>query len=183
MQTDLFSLDSIVILLAIIMILWVVVLIGSLTRLQRFGRLSTALTILAIFVVIVSAINLGIELVVSFFQASGHPNLTTVFLSMLALFLGTPCIYILNTYGIDKLKDDTISLYFDRSANDAFTVGITLQVAILTLFIGGALYPVEEIVGFFILVVIIQLLVYILSFSYHIRQRGNQSLQNSHSTD
>ena len=184
MQTIGLSPLSIIILLVVILVLWVIVLVGSLTRPQRYGRFSTGISSLALFAVLFSAANLGIELLsslLSLLQGNLHIQLTDILVSALILSLGVPLLYVTRRFDLDKIPDASITQQFDVAANDAFTVGITLQVVILTLFTSNVLIA-EDAITLLILIVIAQLFTYVLSFFWHARSQRNQSFISSQPT-
>lgn len=155
-----------------VVIVWVTILAGALTRMKRYGRLSTALVILALFAASGSAISLGVELLYTVVLSNGYPRITTLLASVLMISLGLPSAYIMKYYGGDKAKDEEIVRYFDRATNDAFTIGTTLQIIVLTLLTSGTLLAdnMADLFYLFSLVVISQLFIYDMSFFYHIRK-------------
>jgi hypothetical protein len=182
-QIDGLLLEFVGILVIVVLSIWVLVLAGALTRMKRYGRLSTALFILALFAAMGSAISLGIEMVFSVILGNESPRLTTLLSSVLMIALGIPCIYIAKYYGDDSAKEEEIARHFDRAANDAFTIGTTLQVIILTLFTSGALLAdaMADLFYLFSLVVVSQLIVYDLSFFYHLRNHKSSRAQDTQS--
>ncbi len=180
-QVDALVSEFIGIVLMTILTLWVIVLAGALTRMRRYGILSTALFILAFLAAGVSAIGLGLELFLDVILTRGYQDLTTLLISLLMISLVIPSAYVMKYYGEDRLKEEEIARHFDRSANDAFTIGITLQVIILTLLTSGALFTdnMVDLFYLFSLVVMSQLIVYDLSFFYHIRKQKAQFFRDT----
>ncbi|MFW9978998.1 MAG: hypothetical protein ACFFEJ_13015 [Candidatus Thorarchaeota archaeon] len=171
-QIDAVLPEFIFIVLLAVVIIWVTILAGALTRMQRYGRLSTALFILAFLAAMGSAISLGIELFFSVILANESPRLTTLLTTLLMFLLGIPSGYIVKHYGEDRVKEEEIARHFDRATNDAFTIGTTLQIIVLTLLTSGVLSAdtMADLLSLFSLVVVSPLIIYDLSFFYHIRR-------------
>jgi hypothetical protein len=165
LQIDQSAAELLILLLIACMVLVITFIVSALTRPQRFRRASAFITSSAIFIVIVGVVTL----VFGFWdilKEPNHPDMTRILAAILLVTLSVPILYIQKSKGSVVVSEPEISRKLDRSTNDAFTLGISLQFVLLTLFTSGVV-SIEYVILLFSTVAISQVFLYVIAFFYH----------------
>lgn len=155
------------IVLVAVTIFFTVWVITSLTKPQRFRRFHLHIRLVSLIIVLTFFVSLTFDSVFWFLGKTGIYDIVQLMATGLLVCLALPILYLqkAETFELDNDSVETVSRTMDASANDGFTISVSIQL-LLIIFIYAAGIQSVNVLDLLFAILYIQVLTYLISILY-----------------